>query len=192
MSDKTKFPWEIARPVADELIEMLAPFCLPDRIIAAGSLRRLRRLVSDVEIVYCPRKETRPKKGDMFAVEEIDLADEQLFREINAGRLSMRPNVKGQTTWGEQIKLARHTSTGIPIDFFPICEASWENYKVCRTGPKESNVAICVAAEKRGYQWKPYSAGFMDVNTMEIVPMRSERDVFEFVGLKYLEPKDRM
>jgi DNA polymerase/3'-5' exonuclease PolX len=191
MSDKPKFPWAIARMLADELIEMLKPFCLPDRIIASGSLRRLKRLVGDIEIVYCPRKETRPKKGDMFASEETDLADEQLFREINAGSLAMRLNIKGQTTWGEQIKLARHVKSGIPVDFFPICEASWENYKVCRTGPKESNVAICMAAEKRGYQWKPYSAGFMDLNSLEIVPMRSERDVFEFVGLPYFDPQDR-
>lgn len=47
MSDKPKFPLEMARPVADELIEMLAPFCLPGRIIAAGSLRRLKPLGSN-------------------------------------------------------------------------------------------------------------------------------------------------
>lgn len=160
--------------------------------MAAGSLRRLKRQVGDVEIVYVPEVEIRPKVGDMFATEQVELAGEDLYRLIHAGQIAMRENVKGQTTWGEQIKLARHVASGIPVDFFAICASSWFNYLVCRTGPKESNVAICMAAEKRGMQWRPYSAGFLCAETGVIIPMRSEQEVFETVGLPYREPKDRV
>ena len=189
MSEKQKFPYAVANELATRLALTMAGVC--DRLIVAGSIRRLKPEVGDIEFVYVPKKETRPDSGDMFASNSVDLADEKLFGLINSGVLAMRKNVKGQTTWGDQIKLARHVETGIPIDFFPIPEASWWNYVVCRTGPKESNVAICMAAEKRGLQWKPYTAGFMDVATMQIIPVFSECEVFEKVGLPYYEPKDR-
>jgi DNA polymerase/3'-5' exonuclease PolX len=189
MSEKQKFPWEIAKIEAEVLVSDLAFFC--SRIAVAGSVRRLKPHVSDIEIVYVAKTENRGINGDMWAREDVDLANEQLSRMIDSGQIRRRLNIKGQTTWGDQIKLAELAKCHIPVDFFPICEASWFNYLVCRTGPKDSNVAICMAAEKRGLQWKPYSAGFMDVATMEIKPVHSEREVFETVGLPYFEPKDR-
>jgi hypothetical protein len=71
----------------------------------------------------------------------------------------------------------------------PICHGSgvysscWWNYLVCRTGPKESNIAISSAAKKRGWDWNPYGSGFS--RNGRIVEMKSERDVFKFVGLPW-------
>jgi len=48
-----------------------------------------------------------------------------------------------------------------------------------------------MAAQKRGWQWKPYTNGFQDVESLEQMPVGSERDVFEIVGLAYHEPKFR-
>lgn len=190
MSDKRKFHLGTARQYAEIIQTALAPFC--ERIIIAGSIRREKTMVSDIEVLYVSKTEIRPKPGDLFSSETVDLADIALDDMCRKGILCKRLNVKNQTTWGAQIKLASHFATGIPVDFFPTSISSWWNYLVCRTGPKESNVAVCMAAEKRGLKWKPYTAGFVDVASSEIIPMHSERAVFECVGLNYLEPKDRL
>ena len=53
MSSGDPIPYAEALPVAEELRELLAPAC--ERIVIAGSLRRRKALVSDVELVAEPR-----------------------------------------------------------------------------------------------------------------------------------------
>ena len=50
MSDKQRWPAAIARKVADELVEALTPRC--EQICIAGSLRRGKPDVGDIEILY--------------------------------------------------------------------------------------------------------------------------------------------
>ena len=50
---KTRFPRAAAIAVARELCEALKPHC--ERLIVAGSLRRMKQQVGDVEIVYIPK-----------------------------------------------------------------------------------------------------------------------------------------
>lgn len=95
--------------------------------------------------------------------------------------------------WGAQNKLARHVASGVPIDFFTTTAANFWNYLVCRTGGARTNVAICNAAIKKGWKWNPYGEGFSRAAGLgrEVHAVASEREVFEFVGLDYLEPGDR-
>jgi DNA polymerase/3'-5' exonuclease PolX len=188
MSGKIKFPLAQAKYVAETYRGALAPLC--HRIEIAGSIRREKSQVGDIELVYIPRLEIKPTPGDMFSFCDVDLAELCLQNLLRQGFLDKRKKITGETVWGKQIKLAVDLESGIPVDFFPTSEISWWNYLVCRTGPKESNMEIAHQAILRGLKWEPYSAGFRDGD--RIVPMKSEMDVFEFVGLKYREPKDRI
>jgi DNA polymerase/3'-5' exonuclease PolX len=89
----------------------------------------------------------------------------------------------------------RHVASGIPVDLFATTEACWHNYLVCRTGPAESNIRIAAAAKARGWKWNPYGEGFSRGGPLagpeEARALRSEREVFEFVGLPYTEPEER-
>jgi DNA polymerase/3'-5' exonuclease PolX len=57
--------------VARELCETLAPLCV--RIALAGSLRRGKQAVGDVELLYISRVTERP--ADLFSSEVVALAD---------------------------------------------------------------------------------------------------------------------
>ena len=189
--EKTKYPAAIARKMAEEIVAVLKSACEPDRCVIAGSLRRGKELVGDAEILFVPRVEMAPVRGDMFDAPQ-DLAARTIEELCELNWIERRRNVQGRTAWGELIKLARHTASGVPIDFFAATEENWWNYLVCRTGPAENNTAICMAAQRRGWKWEPYSSGFADLNDpARRAVMESERAVFEFVGMKYREPKDR-
>lgn len=188
---KQKYPAEVVRMIAKEILACLEPLCVPGRCCLAGSLRRERDLVGDAEILFVPRRELAPAQDDLFGV-PTDLAANVIKGMCEVKFLEPRRNELGRTTWGELIKLARHTATGVPIDFFTATPENWWNYLVCRTGPKESNEAICKAARARGWKWEPYSSGFVDVaDANHRAVMESERAVFEFVGLKYVQPRER-
>lgn len=173
--------------VAAELCAALKPAC--DRLIVAGSLRRRKPTIGDVEILYIPRTETRQVPGDMFASSSVNLADEVIASLEASGVLDRRKNINGSVMFGPKNKLMRHIPTGLPVDLFTGTPENWFNYLVCRTGPADSNTRICMAAQARGWKWNPYGAGYSNGN--ESVPMLSEAAVFEFVGLPYEQPENR-
>jgi len=57
MSAKVKYPRMAALSVAKELCDLLKP--VTQRLIVAGSLRRRKEQVGDVEIVFIPKWEHR-------------------------------------------------------------------------------------------------------------------------------------
>lgn len=188
MSDKRKFPRADAIAVAKEIVEALRPCA--ERIIVAGSLRRRRPEVGDVEILYVPRVECIADPDSLLDEKiEFNRADAAVARLERTDILSRRLSSAGHESFGEKNKLMLHRATGIPVDLFSATEENWWNYLVCRTGGAENNVAICTAAIRKGWKWEPYSAGFYRIGHTE--KMTSERHVFEFVGLPYLEPEDR-
>ncbi len=192
MSDKPTFPAAIAGSLANRLVVMMETLCEPQRCVVAGSLRRGKRRVGDIEVLYVPRVEVRPVESELLAL-PMDLVECLLKTMLEGGFLEKRVNRRGFQTWGDLIKLARHVESGIPVDFFRATQENWFNYLVCRTGPKESNEAIATAAQTRGLKWKPYGAGFYWANCEDqlAVPVLCEADVFRAVGLLHLPPEER-
>lgn len=186
-SSKPRFPRAAALAVAREMCHVLDS--VTRKLIVAGSLRRRKSEVGDVEILYIARTEKR--KIDLFRDGDADLAGELLQAMLADGILAPRPNISGSTIWGERNKLAIHKATGIPIDFFATNETSWYNYLVCRTGPAALNTRIAGGTQAQGYQWNPYGSGFTCLKTGKIIPMRTEEEVFHFAGLPYQEPWER-
>jgi len=181
---KRRWPRAEALAVARELCARLKPVC--DRLVVAGSLRRGKADVGDVEILYIPRMQERP--ADLLSKCMVSLAAEEIERMLEDGTLTKRKSRTGSTAWGEKNKLALHRS-GVPVDLFSTSAESWWNYLVCRTGPAESNTRICMAAQAIGWKWNPYGSGFS--RDGETRAMESEEAVFQFVGLPYWPPNDR-
>jgi DNA polymerase/3'-5' exonuclease PolX len=188
MSD-TRYSWEIALSVASAIYERLRPYCTRAEI--AGSLRRRKPDVGDIEILYVPVIVQAPDPDDLFRINGIDRAALAIGEMIGAGILEKRRNALSREMFGPKNKLMRHVSTGIPIDLFASTEENWFNYLVCRTGPSESNMRICNAAIAKGWKWNPYGVGFSTADG-EVRRMESERAVFDFVGLPYHEPGRRI
>ena len=195
---KPRFPRATALAVTRELLARIDG--TTDRLLVAGSLRRRKPEVGDVEFVIIPRVEERPDPGDLFGAKRpFDLAACAIEEMLRDGTLRPRPKCDETLTWGEQIKLATHVAIGLGIDFFLTDPARFWNLVVCRTGPKELNIEICNRARTMGWQWKPYGEGFLRESPIHATParppeirtMHSEEEVFRFVGLPYLQPADR-
>lgn len=187
VDEKPRFSNAVGMKVAAELCAALKPVC--ERLIVAGSLRRRKPTVGDVEILYIGKTEVRQDPADMFASITVNLADEAIAALEKSGVLERRKNVNGSEMYGPKNKLMRHRASGLPVDLFAATAENWWNYLVCRTGPADSNTRICMAAQDRGWKWNPYGAGFS--RDGEIRAMESEAEVFAFVGLPYAQPEER-
>ena len=189
---KTKHPRTMALDVIRPICAELTPLCEPGYLKVAGSLRRKKEFVGDVELVFVPRAIEIPDPADLFGKLVPGLATDAWLDECLAvGRLEKRLSVNDRPAWGPQNKLARHTASGIGIDLFFATRDNFWTLLVCRTGPKEFNARVCMEAEKRGQRWNPYR-GFEDRLTGELlfVP-RTEKALFDHFQWPYLEPWER-
>jgi DNA polymerase/3'-5' exonuclease PolX len=196
-AEKRRFPRADALNVARACVAALRPAC--SELIIAGSLRRRKAEVGDVEVLYIPKIIEIADPEDFFGQKiKANAVDLILSALASEGLIGKRLNKDGHTTWGDRNKLAVHGQSGIPIDFFSATPENWWNLLVCRTGGAESNTAIAAKAKAAGWKWRPYGPGFSrdephgkgpDWSTWYVV--KSERAVFDFIGLKYREPWER-
>ena len=195
MSDKPKFPLAKAERLAEKIVSILKP--VTHRIEIAGSIRRKKEMVGDIEILYIPLFTEVPDPQDLFrqkkiAVNAVDIILEQL---LTNGSITKRPKSDGTLTWGDENKLAIACKTGIPVDFFSANTRNWFNLLAFRTGGKQSNMDVLMAAKAKGYEWNPYGSGFTRKRAsdreQQFVRIDSEEDVFRFVGLPFRKPEDR-
>jgi len=168
---------EKAKAIAEELKGLLEPACR--RIEIAGSIRRQKSVVGDIELLCIPRY-----------VDGIDQLDREIGALIIQRILGFRLNKRGSRTYGPKNKLMVHLPSGIGVDIFSTDEECWPVSLVVRTGGETTNKRIAMAAIRKGWHLRAYGSGFSTPDG-ELV-CHSERDVFEFVGLPYKEPWERM
>lgn len=185
---KQKFSPQTGMSVAAELCAVLEPAC--EKIAVAGSLRRGKQAIGDLELLFIGKTESRPDPDNMFGAVSVNLADEAIAALEKSGVLERRENINGSTTYGPKNKLMRHVKTGLPVDLFATTPENWCVSLVIRTGSKETNLRLTTGAQKRGRSLMAYGCGVRESDG-NIIPATSEQHVFELCGVEYLEPEKR-
>lgn len=172
MSIGKKQPREKVLPVAQHIIEILRP--LSDRIELAGSLRRERPSVGDIEIVTIPKRpldllgQPIPKRPDLVT----EFLNHHVTTFVKNG-----PKYK-------QFKYGRYT-----VDLFLPTAETWGAIYTTRTGSREFNLwlmnTVCPARGVRFDGGRLYGPGGFALNTPE------ERDVFTALNLPWIPPQYR-
>lgn len=139
-----------ALPLAQLLAADLTPGC--DRLEIAGSVRRGRAQVHDVEIVAIPAR-TSIQRTDMFGevvAEEITDLFEERLRLLQDGSGWDWCLDKELPRNGPRYKRFRSKSAGICADVF-LCDArGWGGAMAMRTGPADFSQALVTLARRRG------------------------------------------
>jgi DNA polymerase/3'-5' exonuclease PolX len=172
MSDQAKkMHYDEALPIALDVFNQLKPHCVRTKIKIAGSLRRERAIIGDIEIVCIPLPY------------EIGL-----FMSGIATVINQWPKVKGELEYGKCKYTKRILPCGMNVDiFFPEIE-NWGNILLIRTGDWEfSKKFMGSLLPQRGYKQED---GFLKYKN-KIIPCYEEMDLFRKVGLEYIEPRDR-
>ena len=179
---KWRWPLEQAERVGQQLVEMLGPSC--ERIEIAGSVRRRRPDVGDVELLCISRV------GDTVALGTNIFLDAQVDFLISTGVLRKRLNKASKiSAYGRWNKLLVHVASGIPIDIFSTTEENWGMALVVRTGPAEWNIRMMSQFRKKGMKGHAYG-GVTQAGAEVSCP--TEDEVFRFLGWGYRNPEDRV
>lgn len=163
-----------ATEIAEKIRTELAPFC--DRIEIAGSIRRRKPEVGDIEIVAIPKCVMLP--GDLFT----GVAHNHLkFCEL----VNRWPAVKGKST-GKYTQ--RILPEGIKLDLFMADPENWGLIFPIRTGSAAfSHKVLACNWVRAGF----HSMGGRLVKDFHKIPVREERDLFDLIGVAWKEPWER-
>lgn len=182
---KRRYPAEAAWAVARELVDYLAPAC--ERIEVAGSLRRGRADVGDVELLCIP---AIIKGGvNLLGPTYADALEEKLAAALASGRLAWRLNSRGRKVYGRLNKLLVHVVSDIPVDVFSTTPQNWGMAFLVRTGPKEFNIRVMKRFHDLGMRGHAYG-GVADSDGPEL-NCPTEEEVFRLLDWQYVPPEMR-
>ena len=149
-----------AQAMATAIIARLSPYCR--RIEVAGSIRRKKDLVNDIDLVLIP---SDPWK---------------LYAELKSmGEMK-----------ADGDKLKRLVVNGTQVDIYFATEETWATLYLVKTGSKESNIRLATAAQKRGWQLKANGEGLIDQDGRRLAG-NTELSIFDALGMPYLPPERR-
>jgi DNA polymerase/3'-5' exonuclease PolX len=177
-----------ARGAAERLVEAMRPFC--ERIEIAGSIRRGRMEVKDVEIVCVPTWEEVPG-DDLFGTpRQVN----QLFgwaQKTNLARW-IKPGVGEIIDWqpkedGKYWRGLAYEPDGLKVDIFLAKPDNFGAIYLIRTGHATFSEAVVTHAKRIG---KRCVEGYFTIDG-EPVPTPEETDVFQLLNLPWVEPYAR-
>ena len=167
--NEKKYPYDVAHAIALEVLQLLTPHCI--RCEIAGSIRREKPEVKDIEIVAIPK----PYQTGLF--------QDGIAEVVNKWQ-----KVKGEMQYGKTKYTQRILPEGIKLDLFFADKENWGLILAIRTGSADySHKVLANGWVKRGYKSEGgyLTQGGKTYNVLE------EKDLFDRIGLAYIEPKHR-
>jgi len=165
------WPLADAQRIADRVRSELLPFC--DRCEIAGSIRRRKPQVRDIEIVAIPKREPAWLPGETQVASEF------------VALVKRWPKVKGEPD-GRYTQ--RTLPEGIPLDLFMATPDTYGLILAIRTGSADfSHRVLAKGWVRAGYRSEGGVLMKGDVPTF----VREERDLFALLGIPWVEPEGR-
>lgn len=165
-----------AYKLAEKIKGILAPCC--ERIEIAGSIRRARPEVNDIDIVLLPRGS--------------DAADElrAILRKCAVVKDGPQ-NVVVRAKTGEQIDV--RFAHGEIKNLFDITPSNWGAQLLCWTGSKEHNIYLNECAQKMGLMLRAGHAlvAHPDTPQEKVIASATEEEIFKALGLPFIPPVQR-
>jgi DNA polymerase (family 10) len=168
--NSSRFRIDKAQQYADTISNLIREFPGIDEITPAGSLRRGRETVGDLDLLVTgPASEPDVVSAAVEHVAALPLIDKLLAKGQNKVSFTLRNNLQ------VDVRLLPRASYGAALQYF--------------TGSKMHNVALRQRAIKRGLTLNEYALLRIEDNV--IVAAASEADIYNALDLDYVPPELR-
>jgi DNA polymerase (family 10) len=168
--NSSRFRIDVAREHAERVMELIRKFPGIETITPAGSLRRGRESVGDLDLLVTgPACESDVVAAAVEHVATLPLIDKLLARGQNKVSFTLRNNLQ------VDVRLLPRASYGAALQYF--------------TGSKMHNVALRQRAIKRGLTLSEYALMRLEDNV--IVAAASEEEIYNALDMDYIAPELR-
>jgi len=166
-----RFHIDAADEVAQKLITLLKAMPGVDKVTPAGSLRRGRETVGDLDLLVTGKCGENEKQRDAVIARILEL-----------------PGIMEVLAKGEN-KVSFKLSTGLQVDVRILAPGSFGAALLYFTGSKNHNVRLRQRALKMGYTLNEYSLARL--KTEKPVASKTEEEIYAKLGLDYIPPELR-
>ena len=149
-----------AKAIADNVVKVLEPFC--DRIQVAGSIRRQKPFVNDIDLVLVAR--------DRWGLDGV-------LQRMGKYKMS-------------GLKITRIEMDTISLDIYFATPETFATLLLIRTGSAENNIRLAATAKRRAWRLKANGDGLFNERG-ERIAGDSEQSIYSALELKYQEPRER-
>jgi DNA polymerase (family 10) len=177
MSFKLTFAQRLGEKIAAEL----QPYC--ERLEIAGSIRRRREFVNDIDIV------AQPKEGQLHALRERFKRNSRVVTDGDQSMIVVLPPFTHHGSRITDLQLDLWIARRPEADLLQTKPGNFGSLLLCRTGSKEHNIWLCQRAESLGLRWNPY-AGVFDGHG-NCLAWESEEAIFRALNLDFIPPEKR-
>ena len=168
--NSSRFRIDVARQHAERISELIRKFPGIETITPAGSLRRGRESVGDLDLLVTgPACESDVVAAAVEYVASLPLIDKLIAKGQNKVSFTLRNNLQ------VDVRLLPRASYGAALQYF--------------TGSKMHNVALRQRAIKRGLTLSEYALLRLEDNV--VVAAASEREIYQALDLDYIPPELR-
>lgn len=164
-NDGRRWPYIEAMPVAEMIVKRMRRVKGVREISIGGSLRRKEPTIGDIDILVTADKNSR------------------VIHEFVKQPEVERVQAEGMTKASVRFK------NGIQADLRVVPEESIAAALQYFTGNKEHNVKIRIIAIKQGYKLSEY--GLFKRDTGRRIPLKTEKDLYNKLGMEYISPEKR-
>lgn len=206
MSDGPRIKLATAQRIASETQSLFAPSC--QRIVVAGSVRREKPDVGDIELVIEPRYTAVEQRVNLFDTQTVRQCalEQQVQTLFGMGILQPRFKENGAViSWPKQFTSdSRYLATWytpndqerVKLDLFiqrPDRMRVWGWQLLLRTGPGDANTILVTNRNKGGLLPPTFVVKDGTVTTASglPIPLETEAAVFEAWHMVYVPPQQR-
>ena len=174
-----------AMMIAEQWVKRLEPHC--ERIAIAGSIRRRKGMVKDIELVAIP-KTIDSNQESLFGASTVtshrDPGFVRVFTQASDKDIMIE---KGDPTHSKYIRLYLIPEK-ISLDLFLATQKNWGYLLAVRTGPAEYSHRVLASKWVRmGYHGEN---GYLTKGGQP-VPIEEEEMLFDLLKMEYVEPENR-
>lgn len=166
-----------AKKMAEQIVGVLAPLC--DNIAVAGSIRRHRPSVGDIDLVILPK--------DLTAVKDRC--------KKNAAAVKIDGDLNLIVILENGVQLDFFFARPKLHDLFTPRPSNWGTLFLCRTGSTTFNKWFAMQCEAKGYYWNPYLGIHGHEPTpgtpRPIIAGAIEDDMFAALDMDFIKPQNR-
>jgi len=185
-----KFPLEAAQKQALEIAKALGPHC--ERIEVAGSIRRGKPWVKDIDLVAIPKMTS---KKSLFGT-TTELAETDFYGAVTDAFFTL--SAEGQRLIRGCVWMA---DKRISVDIYIATAESWATLLLIRTGSAEHNIYMCARARACGGKLHAdgsglevagqYDAVLHRTANVRVIRAKTEEEIFKALGIPTPAPRER-
>lgn len=169
LKEPQRLPFKEAEIIADEMLAEIRKFPGVLRAEVAGSLRRKKETIGDIDIIILAEIKNRKKIVTRF----ITLP--QILKVLAKGTTKASAILKYKNVQVD-IRLVHANEYGSAMLYF--------------TGSKEHTIKLRIIAKNKGYKINEY--GLFDLPTGKRLAGETEEEMYHLLNLKYIPPEQRV